>query len=163
MNSIEGKGSVFTVYLPAIEGSSVRSKEVNEEFIRQGKGRVLVVDDDERILKVSTSMLQNLGYEVEVASSGQEGVEKFRRSYSGGNAFEVILMDMTMPGGLDGVEASKEILNIDIKAKIISSSGYNTDDSLELIDARDLFSGILSKPYDLEKMSSMVKAVIDSE
>ena len=163
VNSVEGKGSVFTVYLPAIESSSVRSKEVNEEVIKQGKGRVLVVDDDERILKVSTSMLQNLGYEVEVACSGQEGVEKFRRSYNVGNAFEVILMDMTMPGGLDGVEASQELLNIDMKAKIISSSGYNTDDSLELIDGRDLFSGILSKPYDLEKMSSMVKAVLDSD
>ena len=68
-----------------------------------------------------------------------------------------------MPGGLDGVEASQELLNIDMKAKIISSSGYNTDDSLELIDGKDLFSGILSKPYDLEKMSSMVKAVLDSD
>ena len=68
-----------------------------------------------------------------------------------------------MPGGLDGVEASQELLNIDMKAKIISSSGYNTDDSLELIDGKDLFSGILSKPYDLEKMSSMVKAVLETD
>ena len=68
-----------------------------------------------------------------------------------------------MPGGLDGVETSLGVLNIDKNAKIISSSGYNTDDSLDLINGREIFSGILSKPYDLEKMSLMLKEVVASD
>ena len=163
VDSIEGKGSKFTMYLPAIESNGKTSDKIHENIIKQGKGRVLVIDDDKPILKVSSLMLQNLGYEVDVANSGQEGIEKFRRSFNEGNAFEVILMDMTMPGGLDGVETSLGVLNIDKNAKIISSSGYNTDDSLDLINGREIFSGILSKPYDLEKMSLMLKEVVASD
>ena len=121
---------------------------------------MLVIDDDKPILEVSKSMLKNLGYDVEIAQSGEEGIKKFRKSYDCNNNFDVILMDMTMPGGLDGIEAAKQIINIDKSAKIISSSGYNTENSLEPLGQQNIFSGTLAKPYDMDQMAKIIEEAI---
>ena len=68
--------------------------------------------------------------------------------------------DMTMPGGLDGVEASEQIINIDKSVKIISSSGYNTENSLEPLGQQNIFSGTLAKPYDMDQMAKIIEEVI---
>ena len=82
-------------------------------------------------------MLMNLGYD-EIAQSGEEGIKKFSKFYSSKTPFDVVIMDMTMPGGLDGIEASKKIIDIDESAKIITSSGYNDESSIEF-HARGIF------------------------
>jgi len=69
-------------------------------------------------------------------------------------------MDMTMPGGLDGIEAAKQIINIDKSAKIISSSGYNTENSLEPLGQQNIFSGTLAKPYDMDQMAKIIEEAI---
>ena len=91
---------------------------------------------------------------------GKEGIKKFRKSHHCNNNFDVILMDLTMPGGLDGVEASEQIINIDKSAKIISSSGYNTENSLEPLGQQNIFSGTLAKPYDMDQMAKIIEEVI---
>ena len=58
-----------------------------------------------------------------------------------------------MPGGLDGIEASKKIIDIDESAKIITSSGYNDESSIEFSCKRNIFSGSLAKPYDMSEMA----------
>ena len=160
VSSVVGKGSAFKIYLPATGNCKIFKEQKAHKRVHRGKGRVLVVDDDKPILEVSKSMLKNLGYDVETAQSGEEGIKKFRKSYNCNNNFDVILMDMTMPGGLDGVEASEQIINIDKSVKIISSSGYNTENSLEPLGQQNIFSGTLAKPYDMDQMAKIIEEVI---
>ena len=160
VSSVVGKGSAFKIYLPATGNCKILKEQKAHKAVHRGKGRVLVIDDDKPILEVSKSMLKNLGYDVEIAQSGEEGIKKFRKSYDCNNNFDVILMDMTMPGGLDGIEAAKQIINIDKSAKIISSSGYNTENSLEPLGQQNIFSGTLAKPYDMDQMAKIIEEAI---
>ncbi|MEC8691574.1 MAG: ATP-binding protein [Verrucomicrobiota bacterium] len=162
VSSAVGKGSAFKLYLPATGNCENfdQLKEIKKDnFLR---GRVLVVDDDKPILEVSKSMLMNLGYDAEIAQSGEEGIKKFSKFYSSKTPFDVVIMDMTMPGGLDGIEASKKIIDIDESAKIITSSGYNDESSIEFSCKRNIFSGSLAKPYDMSEMAEIIEGVINT-
>ena len=162
VSSAVGKGSAFKLYLPATGNCENfdQLKEIKKDnFLR---GRVLVVDDDKPILEVSKSMLMNLGYDAEIAQSGEEGIKKFSKFYSSKTPFDVVIMDMTMPGGLNGIEASKKIIDIDESAKIITSSGYNDESSIEFSCKRSIFSGSLAKPYDMSEMAEIIEGVINT-
>ena len=162
VSSAVGKGSAFKLYLPATGNCENfdQLKEIKKDNF--SRGRVLVVDDDKPILEVSKSMLMNLGYDAEIAQSGEEGIKKFSKFYSSKTPFDVVIMDMTMPGGLDGIEASKKIIDIDESAKIITSSGYNDESSIEFSCKRNIFSGSLAKPYDMSQMAEIIEGVINT-
>ena len=162
VSSAVGKGSAFKLYLPATGNCENfdQLKEIKKDNF--SRGRVLVVDDDKPILEVSKSMLMNLGYDAEIAQSGEEGIKKFSKFYSSKTPFDVVIMDMTMPGGLDGIEASKKIIDIDESAKIITSSGYNDESSIEFSCKRSIFSGSLAKPYDMSEMAEIIEGVINT-
>jgi CheY-like chemotaxis protein len=108
-------------------------------------------------------LLLALGYEVECANSGSESVTKYRRRLHTENSFVVVLMDMTMPGGINGKEAAQQILDIDPDAKIISCSGYNSEDLINTSEPKGepVFSGILSKPFDIQTISAKLREVIN--
>ena len=139
-------------------------KDPKENTVYSGRGSVLVVDDDNSIIDISSKMLTKLGYEVECANSGSESVNKYRRRLNSKNTFAVVLMDMTMPGGIDGKEAAQQILNLDPTAKIISCSGYNSEDLIEnsKLKGQSVFSGILSKPFDIQTISAKLREVINA-
>ena len=90
VSSVVGKGSAFKIYLPATGNCKILKEQKAHKVVHRGKGRVLVIDDDKPILEVSKSMLKNLGYDVEIAQSGEEGIKKFRKSYDCNNNFDVI-------------------------------------------------------------------------
>ncbi len=163
--SVEGRGTAFTVYLPAT-GEAVEAdeggREPEGEIIRSSGGAVLVVDDQAPIRNVAKSLLLNLGYEADCAASGEEGVARYRRRRGEGRPFGAVLMDLTLPGGIDGCEAARQILAMDPEAKLIVSSGYLQDSMTD--EQREAgFVAILSKPYDLQKVSRVLHEVFDEE
>ena len=140
-----GRGSTFSVYLPA-SGEPVRAQESLPVEPQRGSGRVLVMDDEEMIRSVLAELLPELGYEAEFASEGSEAVEKYLASKEQGRPFDVVILDLTVPGGMGGIETLARLREADPAVRAIASSGYaSTATAVEL--ARHGFAATIPKPY----------------
>jgi PAS domain S-box-containing protein len=150
-----GAGTTFTVYLPASESQLIVRKVDNMPI--KGKGMVLVMDDEEMIRNVAGEMLKMLGYQVEFAGNGAEAIELYKKAEESAKPFNVVLMDLTIAGGMGGKEAIKKLLEINPGVKVIVSSGYSTDPIMA--DFRKYgFSGVITKPYKIQEMSEAMYA-----
>ena len=160
VESVLEEGSNFILYLPA-EPVSEKQNNTLEELPRMSSGRVLVMDDEEIIRKVVCNMLNHLGYDSIATADGDEAVSAYKDSQESGNPFDAVIMDLTIPGGMGGVEAVKHILAIDSQAKVIVSSGYSQDPILDNYKAFG-FCNIVSKPYHLLDLSQILYETISS-
>jgi two-component system, cell cycle sensor histidine kinase and response regulator CckA len=124
-----------------------------------GKARILIMDDEEIIQDVLKNMLEFLGYEAEVAPDGAQAIEMYREAMEASKPFDAVIMDLTIPGGKGGKEAVKDLLALDPDAKAIVSSGYSTDPAV--INFQEYgFSGVISKPFKIEDLSSVIKKLV---
>ncbi len=124
-----------------------------------GRGRVLVVDDEAPIRKFLGIMLQKFGYEAETANDGEEAIERYTAAKSGGTPFDAVIMDLTIPNGMGGCEATRRLRELDPKVKAIASSGYSLDPVMA--NFRDYgFCGVIPKPYRAEELNRILKEVI---
>ncbi len=96
----------------------------NASAIPAAKARVLVVDDEQTMQLLASTIIRKLGYDADSASSGEEAVELFRQSKTQGHGYDAVVMDLALPGGISGLEATLAIKQIDGGAKVIVSSGY---------------------------------------
>jgi PAS domain S-box-containing protein len=145
VESALGKGTAFAVYLPATDRSAVGSSS-QHGVRRTGSGRVLVMDDEPTVRKVATVMLTRLGYDVAAAADGSEALDMVRAAREAGRPFEVLLMDLTVPGGMGGVEAAGRLPLVDSEAVAVATSGYSNDPVMAR--CRDFgFVGVIAKPY----------------
>ena len=124
-----------------------------------GRGRILVMDDEEVIREVVTEMLEILGYEVVAVADGQALLETFKAASQDGLSFQAVLMDLSIPGGMGGREAIKRLREIDSEVKTIVSSGYSQDPVMADFQAYG-FDGMVAKPY---KVESLLAVLQDSE
>jgi PAS domain S-box-containing protein len=153
------RGTTFTIYLPALVAEHQAPLPRQEEASRHGQGRILVMDDEENVREVATKMLMHLGYEVECAEDGEQAIRRYQEAIVGGRPFDLVMMDLTIPGGMGGKEAVQQILKIDPEAKVIVSSGYANDPVLA--DFRRYgFLGVVSKPYLLVVLSRAVEEAL---
>ncbi len=155
-----GKGTCFTLYLPA-------STELPEETITKvekfesGRGRILVMDDEKVIRDVVSRMLDRLGYEVVVTREGQETLNVYREALAKGEVFDLVILDMTIPGGMGGKETIRKLLKINPKVNAIVSSGYSTD--AVMADYRSFgFAGLASKPFNLKELRKTISEVLNN-
>ena len=158
VDSEVGKGTTFYIYLPASE----KREKVIEKGIEQGikgKGKVLLMDDEDMILEIVGEMLHFLGYEVEFAKDGNEAIKIYKEAKASGCPFNVVILDLTVPGGMGGKEAIKELKEIDPDVKAIVSSGYSTDPIMADFEKHG-FCGVIAKPYKMEELSEILKKVI---
>jgi CheY-like chemotaxis protein len=117
------------------------------------------MDDEPLVLKVGAKHFRKLGLDVETASDGAEAVESFRRSRSEGRSFDLVVLDLTVSGGMGGAQAVQRMLEIDPAVVAIACSGY-FDDAVMARPGQFGFAGVLAKPYlaaDLERVLSTVK------
>jgi len=153
-----GKGTSFTIYLPATEKKPQVKKEKPAE-IRRGKGKVLLMDDEEIIRKVGKELMEGLGYEVQTASNGAEAIEMYKRARDEGKPVDAVIMDLTVPGGMGGKDALEELLKIDPDARVIVSSGYSADRIMSDYENHG-FKGVIVKPYNLRQLGDVLHEVI---
>ncbi len=151
-------GTTFHVYLPAL-ASSNPSPKIPPTPLIHGKERVLLMDDDKHILNVGREMLTVLGYEVECANDGEEALVLYRRAHESGQAFDAVILDLTIPGGMGGREAVRKILAVDPHARVIVSSGYSNDHVMSQFQ-RYGFQGAVAKPYRIHELSDTLQAVL---
>ncbi|MBN1827941.1 MAG: PAS domain S-box protein [Deltaproteobacteria bacterium] len=157
VQSQEGKGTTFTLYFPVTwEDELAKASEAPSPSIYQGKGEtILVVDDVEAQRVLATTMLCRLGYQVNVASCGEEAVEYLKR-----NKADLVVLDMIMDPGMDGMETYRKILGIYPKQKAILVSGFSETGRVK--EAQKLGAGsFVRKPYILESIGMAVRGELD--
>lgn len=160
VTSESGKGTTFTMFLPACRTSDYVKEERPEDSICIGCGRVLVMDDDQIVRDLVREMLTILGYEVSVTRDGDEAVGTFKEYQEEGKAFDAVIMDLTIPGGVGGKEVIAKLRELDSGVKAIVSSGYCNDPIMG--DFRKYgFCGVLPKPYTAVEMGKALRAAIN--
>ena len=160
-----GFGTTFYIYLP-IEIVDVEQKvekgEVRKSSTTKREGRVLLLDDQESILKMNTVILKKLGMETSQAKDGEEAIELFKRSLEENNPYDLLILDLTIPNGMGGLETLSKILKIDENVKAIVSSGYSNDPVMASYEDYG-FSGVLVKPSTANQMHQAVEKVLGAE
>jgi len=152
-----GRGTTFIVYFPASK-EEPKEKMMGEDVIT-GEGRVLLMDDEEIIRQMAARLIGKLGYEVVTALDGKEAVEKYKKAQRAGRPFGVVILDLTVKGGMGGEEALERLKGIDPEVKAIVSSGYSSDSVMSDYKAAG-FAGMIAKPYSLAKISQVLKTQI---
>ncbi|UCH93765.1 MAG: response regulator [Candidatus Aminicenantes bacterium] len=154
VQSEEGKGTTITLYFPAARQTSVPVEKDSPISIHQLKGNgesILVVDDVAEQREAARLILEHLGYTVNTVSSGEEAIE-----YTKNNPVDLLVLDMIMDPGINGLETYKHILKIHPLQKAIIVSGFS--ETQEVKEAQQLGAGsYVKKPYDLEKLGLAVK------
>ena len=153
------KGTKMSVYLPATDTMAEDQQHADGPIA--GQGRILVMDDEDFILQVTSDILEGLGYHVDTASDGEEALRKYREAMALGERFDIVIMDLTIPGGMGGKEAVGQLLGIDPGARAIVSSGYSNDPVMAQF--RDFgFVGVVPKPYKIEELSYIIKNAMEN-
>jgi PAS domain S-box-containing protein len=149
-----GKGATFTIYLPASEAGEV-AVENQDRRILKGSGRILLMDDEAVIRRVASRMLASLGYSSTTVEDGAEAVAAYAEAMRGGSPFRAAILDLTVPGGMGGETAVKELLALDPGAVAIVSSGYA--DGPVIANFADYgFKAVVTKPYDIVDLSRVL-------
>jgi CheY-like chemotaxis protein len=153
-----GAGSTFFIYLPASE-KKLPAAKAEVEGLLTGKGRILVMDDEEIIRIVTGQMLRTLGYEVVFTENGEQAVEKYSEAIRSNKPFDAVILDLTIRGGMGGQETVKKMIEIDPAIKAIVSSGY-TEGPIVSHYMDEGFKARLSKPYEIEELSKTLNRIL---
>lgn len=156
-----GAGTTFTLYLPAVKDASCPASE-ERKTIRFGHGRVLVMDDEDVVRSVAGGILGALGYEVSFARDGREAIDVYKRALALQKPFDIVIMDLTIPGGMGGKEAVKGLHAIAPDAKVIVSSGYSLDPIMSEYRKYG-FCGVIEKPYSAHQISETIHQVLKDD
>jgi PAS domain S-box-containing protein len=152
------KGTTVTFYLPA-SGETVGKKSLLRREVIAGEGRILVMDDEKTMRKMTGSILERLGYEVALVENGEETIESYREGKELGRPFEAVILDLTVRGGMGGKEALRRLLEIDPRVKAIVTSGYSEDPVMQQYREYG-FKGALIKPFFINTLSEILSEVI---
>lgn len=154
-----GKGALFEVLMPAALVGTPLSTRITG-IPSQHTERVLILDDEEIVRKAASNLLGALGCTVDEASDGATAISMYRSALDACRRYDAVIMDLTIPGGMGGEQAVREVLAIDPDARVIVSSGYAGNSIMA--SYRDFgFSGVLSKPYTLSELSDVIRRVVE--
>lgn len=123
------------------------------------KGTILIMDDEDMVCEIAGQIFEYLGYDVVTTKDGAEAISVYQERLEQGMPFDMVVMDLNIPGGIGGKEAVKDILAIDPNAKVVVSSGYSTD-PLMINYAENGFSGVLAKPFEVAVVETLLKDIL---
>jgi len=151
-----GSGSTFTIYLPASD-KAITAKEEKDKPAKaiKGSGTVLIVDDEEMVVKSCERLLKRLNYKVLKAHNGREAIAAYKQK---SDAIDLVMLDMLMPDMSGGI-VFEEIKKINPRANVLLSSGFSLNDQ-----ARDILArggrGFIQKPFDINELSRKISDIM---
>jgi len=154
VESEQGIGATFTIYLtasqtqPSIEKEALPSLPIN-------KGKILLMDDDDYVRTVTKKLLIQLDYEAESAPDGFSAIELYKEAKETNQPFDVVILDLTIRGGMGGKITIQKLLEIDPNVKAIVSSGYSHDPIISNYEQYG-FVGVLHKPYGMQELTEVL-------
>ena len=151
-----GHSSTFSIFLPYSEKVAMAEKEKLPE-LRKGEGIVLLVDDEEMIIKVGIPMLQRIGYRTLIAKSGSEALKIYQQNK---DKISLVILDMIMPE-MGGGETYDRLKAINPEIKVLLSTGYSMNGQATDILNRGC-NGFIQKPFNMEELSQKIRSVLDS-
>ena len=151
-----GRGTTFTITLPASGKDILKEKATPETEYQPGRETLLLIDDEVINLEVSRELLTSLGYNVYVAGNGQEGVAIFAEK---GKQIDMAIIDMIMPG-MSGGEVFDHLRAMNPQLKVLLSSGYSLDGQAQHILDRGC-NGFIQKPFRLTELSKKIREILD--
>jgi CheY-like chemotaxis protein len=155
VDSAPDAGTTVALYLPkATQEPDAEVNAIPTQAIPGRSERILVVDDNEDLLKVTSAKLTAFGYRVHCARNGAEAIEIFRS----GQEFDLLFSDVVMPNGMNGVELAREARRLNKGIKILLTSGY-AGDVLERHQALDEFP-IIDKPFHLADLARRLRSIL---
>jgi signal transduction histidine kinase/ActR/RegA family two-component response regulator len=158
VESAPGTGTVFTVDLPASQETPL-AETSNSAPIQTGTERLLVMDDEETLCTLFKAVLSQLGYVVQTAGDGAEAVALYQAAKAAGAGFDAVLLDLTVLGGMGGMEAAARLKQLDPSAKLIVSSGYS--DAPVMSHFSDYgFDAVILKPWTVKEISDVLRRVL---
>ncbi|MBU4010495.1 MAG: response regulator, partial [Proteobacteria bacterium] len=152
VKSVQGKGTTFSLFFPTTRQIDLKTENNASIEDYKGKGeKILIVDDLEEQRIIASSMLTKLGYITNSVPSGEEAIK-----YIKGNKVDLIVLDMILENGIDGLDTYKNILEISPHQKAIITSGYSESDRVK--EAQKLGAiHYLRKPYSLEQLGKTIR------
>ncbi|MEK6698262.1 MAG: PAS domain S-box protein [Nitrospirota bacterium] len=153
-----GKGTTFFLYLPASEAVAEESPGAAAPG-KARSGRVLVLDDEKVVREVAGELLRALGHEAEFAESGEAALTMYREAMAAAKPFDVVILDLTIRGGMGGLETLGKLLEIDPGAKAVVSSGYSDEAALSNYREHG-FRAFLKKPYNMDELQNTLSNML---
>ncbi len=159
VESVLGQRTVFTLYLPATGPLQPCPTKIKGVTLEKICSKIMIMDDEEIICEITEEMLTHLGHDVVVVSDGAEAIRLYTELQASSTPVDVIIMDLTIPGGMGGQEAVKKILEINSKAKVIVSSGYSNDPVMA--NFREYgFTAMVPKPFNFDELGKVIDEVL---
>ena len=161
VKSTPGEGTTFHVWLPAANRPPDPAIPPDGMPVRL-QGRVLVMDDEQTIREAATALLERLGLETRAVGDGAAALREYALARDRGQPFDVVILDLTVPGGMGGRETAAKLREMDPQVRAIVSSGYSRDPVLAHYRAHG-FLGRVPKPYDFRELANVVHAVMQGK
>ena len=154
-----GTGTRFDIYLPASSNALPTDAHTDSAAGDATRGRILVMDDEVFIRDLLGRLFAHFGYDVDFAEDGEGALAMYQQALAQGNRFDIVIMDLVIPGAMGGREAIQRLLKIDPNACAIVSSGYSNDPIMA--DYRKYgFSAAVAKPYKNEELRTVVQKLL---
>lgn len=154
-----GAGTTFFFLLPALPNEFVNEVPLSLAPTI-GQGYVLIMDDEEDIRELCQDLLLDLGYEVVCASAGDEAIRLYTDALNQGRPFDIVVLDLTIQGGMGGKDAMDQLLAINPNVKAIVSNGYAADPVMADYETYG-FRGVIQKPFDFPDIGKILDSVLN--
>ncbi|MBI5556309.1 MAG: PAS domain S-box protein [Deltaproteobacteria bacterium] len=160
VQSKPGEGTAFFIYLPVSTGE--QSKEEGKEAVTAGtrKAKIMIMDDEAMVRDVTRAMLLSLGHEVILARHGEEAIDLFKKHHEAGEPIDIVIMDLTIPGGMGGRDAVAGILAVNTEAMVIVSSGYSNDPVMAHCQDYGFVAAIV-KPFQIQDIMKVLNQLLE--
>jgi two-component system cell cycle sensor histidine kinase/response regulator CckA len=155
VESHPGRGTTFRVWLPVAREAPTARPTPPAPAVASRALRVLLMDDEDIIRRVASALFQRLGHSVTTVPDGAEALRTYAAAQAAREPFDLVILDLTVPGGMGGLEALAQLRAIDPHVRAVASSGYSSDPVLANYQAHG-FRAILPKPYDLKALSHLL-------
>ena len=159
VQSMPGAGTKFRFYVPAAEAMTSATEASPLKAAAVKKSRILVMDDEPLVLNIAEKLLSALGHEADLAVNGAEALDKYQEAKQARRPYDILILDLTVRGGMGGVETIRKLFEMDPNVKAIVSSGYSDDAAMAAY--KDMgFKAILNKPYNIVQLKETLERLL---